>query len=235
MIHTLYIKAILCVIILLAIHLWLMRKVGQLRCYLQSLKLKARTLGNVFTTFRFKIYAFWLLFALWFVARTFEAELLTRTFKAGTGFLFCLVLGEAVCLLCLTGFGKLMEDLEGFYPMLKKVIVGGSFFLGIIVAANNLGYSLSGLLTTLGVGGAAIAFAAQNTLANLWAALCILLDHPFKKGDKIVVGLRAQGIVECIGLRSTRLRTEKGDIVIVPNSIVVNECVTNSGKNNPER
>ena len=231
MIHTWYIKAILCVGILLAIHLWLMKKVRQLRGYLKSLKLKNRTFGDVFAAFRFKIYIFWLLFALWFVARAFDAELLTRTFKAGTGFLFCLVLGEVACILCLTGFGKLVEDLEGFYPMLKKVIWGGSFFLGIIVAANNLGYSLSGLLTTLGVGGAAIAFAAQNTLANLWAALCILLDHPFKKGDKIVVGLRTQGVVECIGLRSTRLRNEKGDIVVIPNSIIVGECITNSGKN----
>lgn len=230
MTHLLYGKAILCVVILLAIHLWLMKKLRQLHQYLKSIKLKNRTFGDVFATFRLKIYAFWMLFVLWFVARAFEADLLTRTFKAGTGFLFCLCLGEALCILCLTGFGKLIEDLDGFYPMLKKVILGGSFFLGILVAANNLGYSLSGLLTTLGVGGAAIAFAAQNTLANLWAALCILLDHLFKKGDKIIVGIRAQGVVECIGLRSTRLRTEKGEIVVVPNSVIVSECITKVGK-----
>ena len=228
--YALYGKAIVCLIILLTIHLWLMKQVRQLHQYLTSLKLKHRTFGDVFDSFRFKVYTFWLLFALWFIARAFDVELLTRVLKAGTGFLFCLMLGEAACILCLTGFGKLIEDLDGFYPMLKKVIVGGSFFLGILVAANNLGYSLSGLLTTLGVGGAAIAFAAQNTLANLWAALCILLDHLFKKGDKIVVGIRAQGIVECVGLRSTRLRTEKGEIVIVPNSVIVNECITNTGK-----
>ena len=230
MTHVLYGKAILCIIILLAIHLWLMKKVHQLRDYLKSIKLKNRTFGDIFARFRSKIYIFWLLFALWFVARAFEAELLARTFKAGTGFLFCLVLGEALCILCLTGFGKLLEDLDGFYPMLKKVIIGGSFFLGILVAANNLGYSLSGLLTTLGVGGAAIAFAAQNTLANLWAALCILLDHLFKKGDKIIVGIRAQGTVECIGLRSTRLRNEKGEIVVVPNSVIVSECITKASR-----
>lgn len=225
-----YTKAVFCALILLVIHIWLMRKVRQLRCYLTSLKLKNRAFGDIFSSFRFKIYAFWLLFALWFIARAFDAGLLTRVLKAGSGFLFCLVLGEAVCILCLTGFGKVIEDLEGFYPMLKRVIVGGSFFLGFIVAANNLGYSLSGLLTTLGIGGAAIAFASQNTLANLWAALSILLDHLFKKGDNIVVGLRAQGTVECIGLRSTRLRNEKGEIVIVPNSVIVNECITNTGK-----
>ena len=230
MMHALYGKAILCVVLLLGIHLWLMRKLRQLRQYLMSLKLKHRTFGDVFGAFRIKIYAFWLLFALWFTARAFNIELLTRVLKAGTGFLFCLMLGEAACILCLAGFGKLVEDLDGFYPMLKKVIVGGSFFLGILVAANNLGYSLGGLLTTLGIGGAAIAFAAQNTLANLWAALCILLDHLFKKGDKIVVGIRTQGIVECIGLRSTRLRTEKGEIVIVPNSVIVSECITNTSK-----
>ena len=103
--------------------------------------------------------------------------------------------------------------------------------LGCVVAANNLGYSLSGLLTTLGIGGAAFAFAAQNTIANLWATLSILLDHPFKKGDWIAIGTRAQGRVKSIGLRSTRLCNDQGNIIVIPNSIVVNECIENLKKN----
>lgn len=227
---SLYWKAVLGLTVLLVSHVWLMRKVQQLRCHLKSLKIEGGILQDIFVAFRLKIYAFWALLVLWLISRAFDAELLTRIFKAGSGFLFCLVLGEIACILCLTGLGKFIENLKGFYPMLKKVILGSAFFLGIIVAANNLGYSLSGLLTTLGVGGAAIAFAAQNTLANLWAALSILLDHPFKRGEKIVIGTRAQGVVEYIGLRSTRLRTDKGETMVVPNSVIVSECITNMGE-----
>ena len=111
MMHALYVKAIFCIIILLAVHLWLMNKLRQLYQYLKAIKLKNRIFGDIFATFRFKIYVFWLLFALWFVARAFEADLLTRTFKAGAGFLFCLVLGEALCILCLTGFGKIWQSI----------------------------------------------------------------------------------------------------------------------------
>jgi small-conductance mechanosensitive channel len=230
MTHILYGKIILLVVILLVAHIVLMKKVQQFRCYLKSLAIEKDILRNSFKGFRFKVYTFWLLFVLWFTTRAFGIEPLTRLFKAGSGFFFCLVLGETACILFLTGFRNLIQDLEGFYPMLKKVIWGGSSFLGIIVAGNNLGYSLGGLLTTLGVGGAAVAFAAQTTLANLWAALSILLDHPFKKGDNIVVGSRAQGVVENIGLRSTRLRTPKEEIVVIPNSVIVSECIINMGE-----
>ena len=117
--------------------------------------------------------------------------------------------------------------MDTFYHLLHKILIFISSILGSIVAANNLGYSLSGFLTTLGIGGAVFAFAAQNTITNLWATLSILLDRPFKEGDWISIGDRAQGCVKSIGLRSTRLCNEEGNIIVIPNSIVVNECIEN--------
>ena len=118
-----------------------------------------------------------------------------------------------------------------FYPLMRKLVLFGFVSLGIVVAANNLGYSIGGLLTTLGIGGAVLAFASQNTISNLWATVSIILDHPFKEGDWILIGTRARGKVISIGLRSTRLLTENDTIVIIPNSIIVNECIENKGRN----
>ena len=74
MTHMLYGKIVLCVVILLAIHLWLIRKLSQLRTYLKSLKMRSDLLYDVFGTFRLKLYIFWILFAFWFVARAFELQ-----------------------------------------------------------------------------------------------------------------------------------------------------------------
>jgi MscS family membrane protein len=111
-------------------------------------------------------------------------------------------------------------------PTLRKAI---KVFLGVLVfvlVAQNLGYSVSGLIGALGVGGLAVALAAQETLANLFGGITILVDRPFRPGDWITFD-KTDGTVEEIGLRSTRIRTFAKTLISVPNSILAKATVEN--------
>ena len=92
----------------------------------------------------------------------------------------------------------------------------------------NAGYNVAGLLAGLGIGGLAVALAAKETLANLFGSIAVLLDGTFQVGDKIKQG-DVTGVVERIGLRSTRVRTDEGYIVSIPNQLITNAPVTNMG------
>jgi MscS family membrane protein len=100
--------------------------------------------------------------------------------------------------------------------------LGGQFCKGIAIIAGaavilyNAGINLTAVLTGLGVGGIAIAFAAQKTLENLFGGIMIASDQPIRVGDFCRAGEHA-GTVESIGLRSTRIRTADRTIVSVPN------------------
>ncbi len=111
-------------------------------------------------------------------------------------------------------------------PILRKtakVLVGVMAFL---LAAQNLGYSISGLLAGLGLGGFAFALAAKDTIANLFGGVTILVDRPFRVGDWITFD-GADGVIEEIGLRSTRVRTFAKTLTSVPNQTLANATIEN--------
>ena len=85
------------------------------------------------------------------------------------------------------------------------------------------------LLTGLGVGGLAVALAAQDTIKNFFGSVMILLDKPFQIGDRVILGGH-DGPVEEVGFRTTKIRRLDGHLVTVPNSTVVSEMVENIGK-----
>ncbi len=95
-----------------------------------------------------------------------------------------------------------------------------------LVLAQNLGYSIAGLIASLGIGGAALALASQDTIANMFGSIMILLDKPFKVGDWIS-GDGFEGIVERIGFRSTRIRTFAKTVENIPNNHLANVTVEN--------
>ena len=86
----------------------------------------------------------------------------------------------------------------------------------LLLALDNLGVEISGLLTGLGIGGIAIALAVQNILSDLLAYVSIMLDRPFAIGDFIVVDDH-MGMVERIGLKTTRMRSLSGEMIIFAN------------------
>lgn len=111
-------------------------------------------------------------------------------------------------------------------PTLRKAFKVFTAVVVFVVLVQNLGYSVSGLLGALGVGGLAVALAAKDTLANLFGGATILIDRPFRPGDWITLP-GADGTVEEIGLRSTRIRTFAKTLVSIPNSNLANATVEN--------
>jgi len=105
---------------------------------------------------------------------------------------------------------------------------------GTLLLLQNLGYSISGLIASLGIGGIAVAMAAKDTIANVFGSVMILLDRPFKVGDWIKSS-EFEGVVEEIGFRSTRIRTFAKTLVNVPNSSIANMVIDNIDARNVRR
>jgi len=99
--------------------------------------------------------------------------------------------------------------------ILKAVI----FAAGVLAVLGNLGFNMSTALAGLGIGGLAIGFGAQKTIENLFGGVSVLGDEVFRVGDVCRFGDRT-GVVEDIGLRSTRIRTEERTLVAIPNGTV---------------
>jgi len=99
--------------------------------------------------------------------------------------------------------------------ILKAVI----FVLGVLAVLGNLGFNMSTALAGLGIGGLAIGFGAQKTIENLFGGVSVLGDEVFRVGDVCRFGDRT-GVVEDIGLRSTRIRTDERTLLAIPNGTV---------------
>jgi small-conductance mechanosensitive channel len=102
-----------------------------------------------------------------------------------------------------------------------------AFFITVVlIGLSNLGIDIGALLAGLGVGGIAVALAAQNVLADLLASLSIVLDKPFVVGDFVVVG-NEKGTIEYIGLKTTRLRSLSGEELIFSNKDLLESRIQN--------
>jgi len=98
--------------------------------------------------------------------------------------------------------------------------------LVLLLTLDNLGIQIKPLLAGLGIGGIAVALAAQNILGDLFASLSITLDRPFVLGDSLQVETFS-GTVEYIGIKSTRLRSPDGEQIIMPNSKLLASNIRN--------
>jgi small-conductance mechanosensitive channel len=103
------------------------------------------------------------------------------------------------------------------------VIVWSVVFLMLLT---NLGIQIMPLLAGLGIGGIAVALAVQNVLGDLFASLSIALDKPFRVGDFIIAG-DEKGTVEYVGIKSTRLRSLSGELIVMPNADLLGSRVRN--------
>jgi MscS family membrane protein len=110
----------------------------------------------------------------------------------------------------------------------RLVAIGVAVAL-IFQGASQVGIPLMGLVASLSIGGLAIALAAQDTLKNLLGSLMIFMDKPYKVGERIVAGSH-DGIVENIGLRSTRIRQLDGHLTSVPNEQMATMDIENVGR-----
>jgi len=119
-------------------------------------------------------------------------------------------------------------------PFIGKTLKIFLVLTGLLVVAQNMGYSISGLLASLGIGGIAIAMAAKDTIANVFGSIMILVDRPFTVGDWVKTS-EFEGVVEEIGFRSTKIRTFERTLVNVPNSSLANMVIDNIDARNERR
>jgi MscS family membrane protein len=125
--------------------------------------------------------------------------------------------------------GLEVDELLLVAETVANVIIG---FIAALAFAQSQNVNLIGLIAGLGIGGIAVAFAAQSTLEQIFGTIVLYLDRPFVAGEYIRINLSSQGIlfarVESIGLRSTKLRTAaKSTLVIVPNSVMAKVDIEN--------
>lgn len=119
-------------------------------------------------------------------------------------------------------------------PFLSKILRAVIIGLTICVVLDEWGYNVNGFIAGLGIGGLAFALAAQDTLANLFGGLVIIMDKPFSIGDYIKTP-NVEGVVEDINFRSTKIRALDKGLVTEPNSTIAKSTITNWTKRNTRR
>lgn len=113
----------------------------------------------------------------------------------------------------------MLEFLRG----LTRIVL---WVIGLLFVLSNLGVNITSLVAGLGIGGIAIALATQNILSDLFSSLVIYFDQPFSPGDFIVVG-DDMGTVQKTGIKTTRIRSLRGEEIIIPNKDIAAARVKN--------
>lgn len=126
--------------------------------------------------------------------------------------------------------GGKLKQVRGIILILNGIL----WIIGLIFLFDNLGFNVTAVLTGLGVGGIAIALAAQTILGDIFNYFVIFFDRPFELGDFIIVG-DVLGTVEYIGLKTTRIKSLQGEQVIFSNSNLTNSRIHNYKRMNERR
>lgn len=113
-------------------------------------------------------------------------------------------------------------------PLLKGIVNVAIVFVGILAILNLIwGINVTPLFASAGIAGIAVAFAAQDSIAQLFGGISIYFDQPFKRGDRIELESGEVGIVHEVGIRTTRIMNLYNNMIIIPNSIIANSKVVN--------
>jgi MscS family membrane protein len=115
---------------------------------------------------------------------------------------------------------------QQLFPIIRKSLKVFIVVVAALVTLDNLGINITAAIASLSIGGLAVGLAAQDTLANLFGAVSVFMDKPFRIGDRIQLDA-VDGTVEGIGMRSTRVRNLDGHLVTIPNKTMGNATITN--------
>lgn len=110
------------------------------------------------------------------------------------------------------------------FKNLSLIVIGAAVLYGLFIV---WGIDVTAWLASAGIIGIAVGFAAKDTLSNIIAGVFILADKPYSVGDFVELGSGETGIVESIGLRSTRIVTFSDAEVTIPNTVIANEAIIN--------
>ena len=122
------------------------------------------------------------------------------------------------------------EGLENFMFRIAGVAM---WAIVVLTAASELGINVAGIVAALGIFGLAVAFAAQDTMENVIAGIFIIIDRPFREGERILLPKKLGGIYSSwgdvveIGLRTTHVRSTDGVLLTIPNKLLTKDAVAN--------
>jgi len=122
------------------------------------------------------------------------------------------------------------QGLENFLFRIASVAL---WAVVILTAANELGINVTGIVAALGIVGLAVAFASQDTMENIIAGIFIIIDRPFREGERILLPKKIGGLysswgdVQEIGLRTTTVRSTDGVMLTIPNKLLTKDAVAN--------
>ncbi len=122
--------------------------------------------------------------------------------------------------------GDRNETLMNAMGLIRVLVTFALFAIAAVMVLDNLGVNVTGLVAGLGIGGIAIGLAAQGIFSDLFAALSIIFDRPFRQGDAIQYD-QTMATVEHIGLKSTRLRSIGGEAKVISNANLLQKEITN--------
>lgn len=123
---------------------------------------------------------------------------------------------------------RTQSDLDDvLMPFLSKMASAVIYIVATLMSLAQLGIEITPLIASLGVVGVAVALAAQEMLSNVFGAFSIMTDRPYKTGDRILLGEGEFGDVLEIGLRSTRIKTLDGTVIVMPNANISRSRIIN--------
>lgn len=169
---------------------------------------------------------FWAIVALYFLAPALDLTgpaqvFLRRGIRAGSFIAFFWTLlrtvDMAAVVLASTPWAKVQPSAVAALPLAVRIAKVTVVPVGVVAVLSELGYPVASLIAGLGIGGLALALAAQKTVENLFGSISIGVDQPFRIGDFVKIEEGTMGTVEVIGLRSTRIRTLDRTLVTIPN------------------
>jgi small-conductance mechanosensitive channel len=118
------------------------------------------------------------------------------------------------------------ETLSNAMGLIRILVTFALFAIATVMVLDNIGVNVTGLVAGLGIGGIAIGLAAQGIFSDLFAALSIIFDRPFRQGDTIQYDTTT-ATVETIGLKSTKLRSVDGERKVISNAKLLEKEITN--------
>ncbi|MFL6673651.1 MAG: mechanosensitive ion channel family protein [Massilia sp.] len=124
------------------------------------------------------------------------------------------------------GHGSEDEQVTVAHTLIIWVLQTSVWIVFLLAMASNLGINVTTFVASLGIGGIAIALAVQNVLGDLFASLSIAIDKPFEVGDSIAT-TEFFGTVEHVGLKTTRIRADSGEQVVIANAELLKKIVRN--------
>lgn len=119
------------------------------------------------------------------------------------------------------------ETINQVAPLFVKTFKITIWIIAVLIAVDNLGFDITAVLAGAGIVGIAIAFAAQETIANIFGGVALIMDKSIRRGDRIQLDTGEVGIVDEITLRSTRIKTFNNEVIIIPNSVFTKSKFTN--------